>query len=85
MSFLIAEKLEEEDMNEKEIQEVLEIANTPARRKELDCAMEFMKTCDPSHKKVESHEEISLIETIFTSCMFCLVIGLMLITGILFG
>ena len=85
MSFLIAEKMEEEDMNEKEIQEVLEIANTPARRKELDCAMDFMKTCDPSHKKVESHEEISLIETIFTSCMFCLVIGLMLITGILFG
>lgn len=72
-------------MNEKEIQEVLEIANTPARRKELDCAMEFMKTCDPKHKKAENHEEISLIETIFTSCMFCLVIGLMLITGILFG
>ena len=72
-------------MNEKEIQEVLEIANTPARRKELDCAMEFMKTCDPSHKKVESHEEISLIETAFTTLMFCLVIGLMLIAGILCG
>lgn len=72
-------------MNEKEIQEVLEIANTPARRKELDCAMDFMKTCDSKHDKVENHEEISLIETVFTSCMFCLVIGLMLITGILFG
>ena len=72
-------------MNEKEIQEVLEIANTPARRKELDCAMDFMKTCDPKHKKAENHEEISLIETIFTSCMFCIVIGLMLIAGILCG
>lgn len=71
-------------MNEKEIQEVLEIANTPARRKELDCAMDFMK-CDPEHKKAENHEEISLIETVGTSFMFILVIGLMLITGILFG
>ena len=72
-------------MNEKEIQEVLEIANTPARRKELDCAMEFMKTCDPKHDKAENHEEISLIETVFTSFMFCLVICVMLITWILFG
>lgn len=72
-------------MTEREIQEVLEIANTPARRKELDCAMDFMKTCGPSHKKAENHEEISLIETVGTSLMFILVIGLMLITGILFG
>lgn len=72
-------------MNEREIQEVLEIANTPARRKELDCAMDFMKTCDQKQDKAENHEEISLIETAFTSFMFCLVIGLMLITGILFG
>ena len=72
-------------MNEKEIQEVLEIANTPARRKELDCAMNFMKTCDPKHEKTENHEEISLIETVITSFMFILVIGLMLIAGILCG
>ena len=72
-------------MNEREIQEVLEIANTPARRKELDCAMDFMKTCDPKHDKAENHEKISLIETVFTSFMFCLVIGLMLIAGILCG
>lgn len=69
-------------MNEKEIQEVLEIANTPARRKELDYAMDFIKKGDSPHKK---HEEISAIETICTGIMFILVIGLMMIVSILFG